>query len=236
MNNKFQIFTQADKEAAAAEAGEHLNLMLTEHKKTPVLLLVSGGSALGILDYVGSTSMGENLTVSVLDERYSTDFAINNFAQMQKSDFYQLAFDAGSSFFGTLPRQSESMPELKARWETNLKNWNKENPDGLIIATLGMGADGHTAGIFPQADKEKFKNLFESENWVTAYTAKTQHAERITTTATFISKIDIGLVYVCGLDKKTKLSEVIKNQSEINTLPALLWHKIKDTRVFTDIV
>ncbi len=264
MNNKFQIFVQADKEAAAAEAGEHLNLLLTEHKKTPVLLLVSGGSALGILDYVGSTSMGENLTVSVLDERFSpgvevnpvrsslispndennndtpttpadTSNGVNNFAQMQKSDFYQLAFDAGSSFFGTLPRQSESMAELKARWETNLKNWKKENPDGLIIATLGMGADGHTAGIFPQADKEKFKNLFESENWVTAYTAKTQHAERITTTATFISKIDIGLVYVCGLDKKTKLSEVIKNQSEINTLPALLWHKIKDTRVFTDI-
>ncbi|MFA5991677.1 MAG: 6-phosphogluconolactonase [Candidatus Doudnabacteria bacterium] len=235
MNNKFQIFGQADKEAAAAEAGEHLNLLLTEHKKTPVLLLLSGGSALGILDYVGSTSMGENLTISVLDERFSEDITINNFAQMQKSDFYQLAFDAGASFFGTLPRPNESMPELKVRWELNLKNWKKENSDGLIIATLGMGADGHTAGIFPQADKEKFTNLFESDNWVTAYTAETQYAERITTTATFINKIDIGLVYVCGIDKKAKLSEVIKNQSEINTLPALLWYKIKDTRVFTDM-
>lgn len=235
MDNKFQIYTQADKEAAAAEAGEHLNLLLTDHKKNPVLLLVSGGSALGILDYVGSTSMGENLTISVLDERFSGDASINNFAQMQKSDFYQLAFDAGASFFGTLPRPNESMPELKARWETNLKNWRKENPDGLIIASFGMGADGHTAGIFPLIDKEKFRELFESENWVTAYTAETQYGERITTTATFISKIDIGLVYVCGADKKTKLSEVIKNQSEINTLPALLWHKIKDTRVFTDI-
>lgn len=265
MNNKFQIFTQADKDASAAEAGEHLNLLLTEHKKDPVLLLVSGGSALEILDYVGSTSMGENLTISVLDERFSQDVTINpvrnsvispnsennndtpitsadtsngvnNFAQMQKSDFYQLAFDAGASFFGTLPRPNESMPELKARWETNLKNWKTENPDGLIIATLGMGADGHTAGIFPQADKEKFTNLFESENWVTAYTAETQHRERITTTATFMNLIDIGLVYVCGIDKKPKLDEVINNQGQVNTLPALLWHKIKDTRVFTDIV
>ena len=49
MNNKFQIFTQADKEAAAA--GEH-KPHADRTQKTLVLLLVSGGSALGILDYV----------------------------------------------------------------------------------------------------------------------------------------------------------------------------------------
>ncbi len=237
MDKKIQLFTQNDSEAAAAEAGEHLNLLLTEHKKTPVLLLVSGGSALAILNYVGSTALGENLSVCVLDERFSQDPAVNNFAQMQKLDFYQLALDAGASFFGTLPRNGESMKELAKRWETNLENWKTENPDGIIIATLGMGADGHTAGIFPEKDAEKFQKLFYSSNWITAYTAsgKMINPQRLTATATFLQNINFGLIYVCGADKKPKLDEVINHQNKENLLPALLWHKIKDARIFTDI-
>ena len=68
------------------------------------------------------------------------------------------------------------MPELKARWETNLKIGIRKT-DGLIIATLEWARRPHSR-IFRKRIKKNLK-IFESENWVTAYTAKTQHAEQL---------------------------------------------------------
>lgn len=226
------------KNEAAAEAGEHLNSILTENKKRQILLMLSGGSALSILDYVGQSALGENVTISVLDERFSQDPEINNFAQLQKSDFYTESLDADCSFFGTLPRAGETMESLAKRWEENLKNWRKENPKGIIIATLGMGADGHTAGIFPYADnRAEFEKLFLGEAWTAAYNAgnKHQYADRITATLTFFKMIDFGLAFVCGPEKKEKLDAVAAKSGRVNELPALAWHEIKDVKIFTDI-
>ena len=64
-----EIFRQINKDAAAADAGEHLNNFLAENKKRPILLMLSGGSALGITRQaqfgvkggrmVGSEAVGE---------------------------------------------------------------------------------------------------------------------------------------------------------------------------------
>lgn len=118
----FRIFPQPEKAAATAEAGEALNQALVDNKQPPVLLMLSGGSCLNLLDYVGQGGLGEHLTVSVLDERFSQDPEINNFAQLQKTDFYNDALAAGASFFGTLPRDGETINDLTKRWEVNLKN------------------------------------------------------------------------------------------------------------------
>ena len=234
--NKFQVITEPDSEAAAAESGEYLNQILSINLKKPVLLMLSAGSALSLLNYVGKTALGENLTVSMLDERFTMDPKVNNFSKMQKTDFYQDALDSEVSFFGSLPRAGETKEELANRWQTNLQNWRTENPKGLIIASLGMGADGHTSGITPMADESTFNHLFSNHDWIKAYTAENQeYKERVTATLTFLKMIDIALALVCGNDKKPKLQEVIKKQGSVNTLPALAWHGIKEVRVFTDI-
>ena len=59
---KLQLFKQPDAQSAAATAGENLNAVLAENKKLPILLMLSGGSCLSILDYVGQTVLGANLT------------------------------------------------------------------------------------------------------------------------------------------------------------------------------
>lgn len=129
------------------------------------------------------------------------------------------------------------MQELAARWEKNLRAWKQENPTGLIMATLGMGPDGHTAGIFQFDDKKEFDGLFNGESWITGYDAagKHQYNLRITTTLTFLKLIDIGLGYVCGLDKKNKLDELVANQSLVNKFPAMFWREIKQIKIFTDL-
>jgi 6-phosphogluconolactonase/glucosamine-6-phosphate isomerase/deaminase len=235
---KFQIFRQNDRDSAAAEAGENLNLFLTENRKLPVLLLLSAGSALNILEYVGESVLGANLTVSMLDERFSQDPATNNFAQLQKTDFYALAFEAEASFFGSLPRNGESKEDLGKRLEKNLKTWRSENPGGLIVATLGMGRDGHTAGILPYSESpDEFKRLFEGDAWVTAYNAgdKNKFADRVTATLTFFKQLDMGLALVCGPEKQEKFKELLSGREKTADLPALGWHEAKSIKIFTDI-
>lgn len=233
-----EIFKQDDPEAAAAEAGEYLNSALVENKKSPILLMVSGGSAFAILEYIGKTALGPNLTVSVLDERLSDDPEINNFSQLQKTDFYTDAFDAEASFFGTLPRPGETMEELRSRWDKNLNAWREENPGGLILATLGMGPDGHTSGILPFPETpEKFEQMFNGQNWTEAYNAgiKNKYPERITTTLTFLKNIDIGFAFVAGKDKQEKFTELISANKKTAELPAAVWNEMKDVKVFTDL-
>lgn len=233
-----QIQRLNSKDEATAAAGEYLNALLIENKKYPILLMLSAGSALSILDCVGDSAIGENLTISILDERFSLDPKINNFHQLQQTDFYTLAFAAEASFFGTLPRPNDTQDSLAQRWEKNLRNWRKQNPKGVIITTLGMGADGHTFGILPYPENpDEFHQLFQSAEWVRVYNAgkKNKYPERVTTTLTFLKEFDIALAFVCGSEKKPALDKVIEKKGKINELPALAWHEIKNIKVFTDI-
>jgi 6-phosphogluconolactonase/glucosamine-6-phosphate isomerase/deaminase len=235
---KIQIFRQSDALSAAAEAGENLNSFLAENKKLPILLMLSGGSALSILDYVGESVLGPNLTVSMLDERFSQDPEINNFARLQKTDFYKDAFEAEASFFGTLPRNGELMENLRQRWDKNLKIWRKENPKGLIVATLGMGPDGHTAGIlpFPEAHDE-FSRLFNTAEWTAAYDAgeKGKYPQRVTATLTFLKLADASFAFVAGPEKQEKFSQLISRNAKTAELPAMVWHEMKNIKVFTPL-
>jgi 6-phosphogluconolactonase/glucosamine-6-phosphate isomerase/deaminase len=242
MGNKFQIFKQPDSASSAAEAGENLNAFLTENIKLPVLLMLSGGSGLSIsiIDYVGRVALGANLTISMLDERFSQDPQINNFLQLQKTDFYKDAFEAEASFFGTLPRSGETMDDLRQRWDKNLKTWRAENPRGLIAATLGMGPDGHTAGILPfPEDPIKFESMFGGEAWTAAYDAgnKNQHPQRVTSTLTFLKMVGFGFAFVAGRDKQEKFDLLISRGAKTKTaeLPAAIWHKMKSVKVFTEL-
>jgi 6-phosphogluconolactonase/glucosamine-6-phosphate isomerase/deaminase len=238
MHNHLQIFRQSDSVSAAAEAGEHLNGFLTENKKMPILLMLSGGSCLSIIDYVGQTALGANLTVSVLDERFSQDPEINNFLQMQKTDFYKDAFEAEASFFGTVPRNGESAEDLRQRWDKNLKTWRTENPRGLIAATLGMGQDGHTAGIFPFPENpSEFNRMFGGEAWTVSYNTdnKNKYPERITTTLTFLKMVDFGFAFVAGAEKKETFDRLTSADVKTAELPATIWREIKSVKVFTNL-
>lgn len=237
--SKVQIFKQSDPLSALAEAGEHLNAILEENKKLPILLLFSGGSVLPITDYVGLTVLGANLTITMLDERFSTDPDVNNFLQLQKTDFYKDALEAESSFFGTLPRPNETMEDLRQRWDKNLKTWRQENPSGLIVATLGMGPDGHTSGILPFPENPmQFEKLFNSADWTVAYNAgdKNKYPERVTTTLTFLKMLNFGFAYVSDGNKKETFAKLISRDAKTAELPAMVWHEIKNLKVFTDLV
>jgi 6-phosphogluconolactonase/glucosamine-6-phosphate isomerase/deaminase len=57
----------------------------------------------------------------------------------------------------------------------------------------------------------------------------------VTATLNFFKKINFGIAFICGEEKKAKFDELISGQSSPAQLPALGWKNIKNVEIFTDI-
>lgn len=229
------------KEEATQAAAEKLHELLwrAQQQKQPTLLLVSGGSALAMLDLVETSVFGEYLTTGVLDERYSEDPNVNNFVQFMKSQLFVESLAVGAHYIDTRLHANESIEQLASRFETELKNWRAQNPNGTIIITQGMGPDGHTSGIMPYPEDPKlFSELFEQpEKWVIGYNAgiKNQYPLRVSTTITFLKEVDQTILFVCGEDKQIALSKLNNENVTLAEIPAAVVKQMKKVWFFTDL-
>lgn len=233
-----QVVRLEDEQKTLAKAADHLNHLLHKYKTKQILFLLSGGSSLELLHEVHTENLGDNITISMLDERYSTDHEINNFSQMTHLSFYRLASLAGSQFIDTRVMYGVSQEVLAREFEGKLRKWKYSNYQGTTIAIQGVGVDGHTAGIMPFPDEpEKFDYLFEQENfWVRAYGAKekNEYPYRITTTLPFLrNHTDHSIVYAVGEGKKEALKKVLAKDGELYITPARIIHEMKNVRLFT---
>lgn len=226
-------------EKISKSAGESLTKILAGHAHLPVLLLLSGGSALDILKSVDVPADTSNITVSVLDERFSFDPRINNFLQLLVTEFYPRLLSNGARTINTSPLQNETQEQLTARFDATLKNWEKEHPTGVVIATQGIGLDGHTAGIVPMPENaSRFAELFENKNeWAIGYSAENNpHPLRVTTTFPFLRDIiDMSVMHVKGEDKRAALKAALTPDALLNQTPAAIIQQMKNVQLFTDI-
>lgn len=103
--------------------------------------------------------------------------------------------------------ESKDLDEAARRYEEDLR---REAPDGVDLIFLGMGADGHTASLFPGS-----KALEEAERWVVATNAPAglRPSRRITMTLPAIALARRALFVVTGASKRAALAAV-RNGSE----------------------
>ena len=127
---------------------------------------------------------------------------------------------------------------MRARLEISVRDWQKNNPAGKIFAVFGMGADGHTAGIFPYPEDAKFFSAnFENNHFVSGYNAgaKNEHPERITGTFSLFKNVDEAILFICGQGKKEALEKLLKGALQPHELPAVGIYETKHFQIFTDI-
>ncbi len=228
-----------DKELILEAAGKYLNELLRDaiDGNKQVLLALSGGSCLNLLSHIDIDSLSSNVTITVLDERYSQDPKVNNTAQIISRGFVESIRMKHINFVDMRVKDNESQGNLESRFNEVLDNWIKKNPGGVIIATLGMGADGHTSGII--SNTEGFQELFDGENknkYVVAYTAKNEFPLRVTTTMHFLRKIDKGILLVLGDEKMEALSRMMSENGDLSETPAKIYKEIPgEIRLFTDL-
>lgn len=225
-----------------AEAAHQLNQGLAQvaAQNQPVLFLVSGGSSLQLLDLIDLQALPSNLTIAPLDERYSPDSSINNMAQIMKTAFYD-QLQTSAKWIDTRIMQNETQASLAARFNQQLQNWFSSTPSGEVIATLGIGPDGHISGMMPYPENPQlFETLFmpaDTTQLVTAYNAahKNEHPLRVTTTMHLLKKITYSVIFAAGENKREALSRLLSQTGTLAATPARVLHQLPQTHLFTDI-
>lgn len=227
------------REEALETAADLLASLLFQYEREQVLFLTSGGSAMSILDQV-PVHGARQLTVGVLDERYRRQRAENNFLQFQQTEFFHDAQQQKVRILETVPHRDESLTQFADRMERQLRNWRLAHRDGIIIATMGMGADGHTCGIFPYPeDPEEFHSLFSDDHWVVGYeaTGKHQIPERVTPTVTFLkTQVDHAICFVTGEPKANAIERAVQETGSVVETPARVWREMKSVDLVTTLL
>lgn len=223
------------------EAAKHLAGVLREEcldTKQPLLLLFSGGSALSVTDYLPASSDAAFLTLSVVDERDDPSKKASNFQELKRTPWFQKMMLCGASSIDPLTDNHLSTEKKALAFERTLRQWKENHRDGSIIVILGMGADGHTAGIFPAQEAEIFDQLFQGDAWVIGYTVPEAPScpTRITATLTFLQQ-EAAKVYVflCGQEKATTWEHLLANDIVLSTLPILGIYGMRQVAIYTDL-
>lgn len=232
-----KVITQKEQAQVEPEFAQALALILNQKQK-PILLMLSGGSALAVLDQVNPKSLHSQICITVLDERFSVEPETNNWLQVKATNFYQRAIEAGCEFIETVPQAEESLEAFAHRWDQDLQHWIRKHPHRKVVATVGIGTDGHIAGISPFPETPgRFIDFYFTTDWVKGYSGNLKPAERVTVTAKFMEdKIDHALVYAVGESKRAALQAVLADAGKMANTPARILREMKAVQIFTDLL
>ncbi len=237
-----QTYTVPTKEEARLQLTQALNSTLKElhDDNKPFLLLVSGGSAFDLFTDIDLNNFDNSATVGVLDERYSTDPTVNNMDQFMHTAFYTSLKNKNVQFIDTTVQDEETGEEHAKRYDQALSEWKEEHRDGVIVAIVGIGPDGHTSGILPFPENPSlFTKLFENPNTLVVHydaDGKNPYRYRSTTTNIFLRNyIDHSFVYAVGANKKDALTRLAAKEGSLAETPARILREMKDVQLFTDV-
>lgn len=218
------------------EATTFLLRQLTKDS-VPTLFLSSGGSALTLLEEKIALPQTNHITIGMIDERFSDDSRINNYAQALKRPLVQSILDHGGETIFTLPQKSQSHKNFATQYESALINWLSQHPNGKIIATLGIGQDGHIAAIFPESPDLFNQHYIETDNFVHYHTSShlPVFPKRITVTGRLLRKVDCAIVFAVGEPKRSVVHEVLFRTDIDPSLPASIIHILPMVHFYTDV-
>jgi len=218
---------------AAARAGEVLSALLKEHEHRPVLVLFSGGSSLAMLSHVTLTTYPHTLALGVLDERYTSDPDAQNTRALQETDFFRTARTQGAYCIVPDLSGGRSLAESASAYEEALHTWRSAHEDAVVIVTMGIGHDGHTAGLFPGIAPEE-----DGGAWVVAYEVPpsvSEYTARMSVSYTFLTEeVDAAVAYAVGSEKAPVVRALREDPCTISAMPACVLHKMRTAHLVTD--
>jgi 6-phosphogluconolactonase/glucosamine-6-phosphate isomerase/deaminase len=189
----------------------------------PVLWLLSGGSAILVAVTAArliSAADKAALTVGLIDERYGPP-------GHPDSNWTQL-LAAGFSLPGARLEPVLRGLDFEATAEAYDNFYTAAvNHDTYKIGLLGMGADGHTAGLLPGSP------AIDSEKYVDRYVGPDY--KRITLSARGIKSLDKAVLYAAGKAKRQAIHNLTKNLDPAKQ-PVQLLKLVDDVDVYNDVI
>lgn len=213
-------------------------LTLLLDASSPLILLLSGGSLIDVYRQVAANLPPHcdlhHVTVGQVDERaVPIKDPQSNQAQLISSGIVDAIMSRGGEFVPIVdPEDLHNSAQLINHqfglWKSSAMK---------IVAVVGIGEDGHTAGVLPHNDPDVFASRFQSQEWYTAYTLPPSHPNphkvRITLTLTGLSKCHRCLVYATSPKKQQVLRRLIAQRQPLHQMPAQIVHEV-DSVLYTD--
>lgn len=120
-----------------------------------------------------------------------------------------------------IPAEQPDRGEVAREYQREIARVCGVPPDGpppaLDLILLGMGADGHTASLFPYSE-----SLGERQRWVVSYFVASLGSERVTLTPPILNMAAEVRILVVGGDKARALKAALKGPHDPERLPVQL--------------
>ncbi len=189
-----------------------------------VLWLVSGGSNIKASVTVMSNipaNLSRQLSVMLADERYGdVGHANSNWAQLLQAGFKQKNAQL-------LPILQEGLDfEATSKNYDKLAKWALADAD-YVIAQLGIGDDGHIAGILPDS-------LAASEDKKLAIGYHSETYDRLTLTFKALDSIDAIYAFAFGECKNQALTTLHLKELDLAVQPAQILKQVPQAFLYND--
>ncbi len=187
-----------------------------------VLLIIAGGSNIPILKAVFDqleVNLTSNIDIILSDERFGpSDYQESNFVKLIK-----YGFDPKKANFRNILIDQDIQTSTSILEKEFV---HKSKKADIIIAQLGIGEDGHIAGILPNS------KALTSNNYVVNF--KGPDFERITLSFKALKKIDIAIVAAYGDNKKKALMNLKSLKLPLNEMPSRILQEIKSIYIYNN--
>lgn len=212
------IIKTTSNEAAIRRLSNILNAAIYLHKH--IVWFVSGGSAVPIaVEVQKRLKSTDGLLILQADERFGpVDHPDSNWLKLK-----QAGFD---------PKKGNNIPILRGK---DLKHTTAEYnrvveaalaKSNFSVALLGIGPDGHTAGIMPHSQAVTSSDYVYGYEWADFM--------RITITPRVFQRMHMAVVYAMGDAKKEALKKLMNDNVSIGSEPAQVLKGVEDVWIYND--
>lgn len=193
-------------------------LLYEEVAKNTILFLSGGSTPKALYQILAKEERLNPGAVAMVDERYGEKLHENSNQKMiQDTGLIRYLSKQNIRFYPIL--ENKLMEETAKDYDETVRYLFNYFPKSVAI--LGVGADGHTAGI-PAIEKISEKIANDKSSLISFYNApESFYNERITLTFLGLAKFDQPIVLVFGEEKKKALQLMLKSGS-IAEIPSRL--------------
>lgn len=224
-----EIYTR---ERPEKEIGEHLTKIINEHDGD-IFCLLAGGSALDIIEFIQPMYKNECRTIFMMgDERVSGVSTENNYLQLayRYRDYRIL-----EHVIDTSAQEKESTQAFSQRIQKKISETLSELKNVKVLTVLGIGNDGHTAGIFPMDRTDFLATYPRDQTYVPVVLKSLELNFRASFTPQWILDNSQEIfVYAVGEAKAEMLYTLMTDNKAIHERPAELIKQHVNVHVYTD--